>query len=58
MSSLVVIALACAGCFDCYCQQSAAETGSAVDVLVRDELDLDPGCYGEDSDLNPKNQKL
>ncbi len=52
MSSLVVVALACAGCFDCYCLLTAAETVSAVAVLVLDELDPTRGCSEEDNDLN------
>ncbi len=57
MSSLAAVVLACADC-GYHCLLTAVRTGSAVDVLVPDELDLALGCSEEGNDLNQKNQKL
>jgi hypothetical protein len=58
MSSLAAAVLACADCFGYHCLLTAVGTGSTVDVLVLDKLDLALRRSKEGNELNQKNQKL
>ncbi len=57
-SLLADVVLASADCFGYNCLLTAVGTGSAVAVLVLDELDLALGCSEEGNELNQMNQKL